>query len=125
MTNLITGIFFMGFPKRLVELRKTNLLTQQELADKIKINVSQLKRYEGGTSQPTLDVIKRLSIVLSVRSDDLLFAENERKPNDEDLLHQFETVSNMEQEDKNIIIALLEGMIIKYKTKKMVYGIKK
>jgi len=125
MTNSVIGIFFMGFPKRLVELRKNNSLTQQELADKIKINVSQLKRYEGGTSQPTLDVIKRLSIVLSVKSDDLIFDADERKPDDEDLLHQFETVSNMDQEDKNIVIALLEGMIIKYKTKKMVYGIKK
>lgn len=115
----------MGFPKRLVELRKKNSFIQQQLADKIGINVSQLKRYEAGTSQPTLDVIKKLAIVLGVRSDDLLFDADERKPDDEDLLHQFETVSHMEEEDKNIIIALLEGMIIKYRTKKMVYDIKK
>ncbi len=54
MANFITWMISMEFSKRLAELRKARHLTQQALADAIDINVSQLKRYEAGTSQPTL-----------------------------------------------------------------------
>jgi ribosome-binding protein aMBF1 (putative translation factor) len=54
------------------------------LADKLGIHVSQLKRYEAGTSQPTLDVLRKIALSLHVSSDVLLFDEGERGP-DEDL----------------------------------------
>jgi len=72
--------------------------------------------------QPTLDVIRRLSIVLSVSADLLVFDQDERGP-DEDLKLQFEAVSNMPEDEKKIIQALLDGMIIKHQTKKMVQGL--
>lgn len=112
----------MEFPKRLAELRKARHLTQQALADAISINVSQLKRYEAGTSQPTLDVLRKLAVALSVSADLLLFDKDERGP-DEDMRLQFETISRMPTEDKKIIRALLEGMIIKHQTKEMVGGL--
>ena len=112
----------MEFPKRLAELRKSKQLTQQALANAISINVSQLKRYEAGTSQPTLEVLRKLAVALSVSADLLLFDKNERGP-DEDLRLQFESVSRMPSEDKKIIKALLEGMILKHQTKEMVSGL--
>jgi transcriptional regulator with XRE-family HTH domain len=73
-------------------LRKRHGLTQQALAERIGIDAVQLRRYEAGTSQPTLDVIRRLATVLCVSADLLLFGTNERGP-DEDLRLQFEAVS--------------------------------
>ena len=122
MANYVTWITSMEFPKRLAELRKTRQLTQQSLADAIGINVSQLKRYEAGTSQPTLTVLRKLAVTLSVSADLLLFDKGEREP-DDDLKLQFETVSRMSNEDKRIIKALLEGMIIKHQTKELVDGL--
>jgi hypothetical protein len=49
----------------------------------------------------------------------LVFDEAERGPSD-DLALQFEAVSNMPDEERRIIKALLDGMIIKYQTKQMV-----
>jgi hypothetical protein len=49
----------------------------------------------------------------------LTFDDHERGPNDE-LKLQFETVSHMPDEDKKIIKALLEGMIVKHQTKALV-----
>ncbi len=70
----------MPFPARLAELRKHRGLTQEALGDLIVITKTQVYRYENGSSQPTLDAIKRVAIALSVTTDQLIFEENERQP---------------------------------------------
>lgn len=107
------------FPNRLIQFRKAQGLTQQALADAIGMHVNQIKRYEGGSSQPTLDVLVRLAKVLHVSLDTLVFDESERGPS-EDLALQFEAVSHMPDEERRIIKALLEGMIVKYQTQQII-----
>jgi len=68
-----------GFPQRLVTVRKERNLTQQPLADTVRCALTQLKRYESGASQPTLDVIKRLAQALGVSSGYLLFGNGCRR----------------------------------------------
>lgn len=119
MAELVMWMIEMNFPERLANLRKQRQLTQQALADDVGINVSQLKRYEAGTSQPTLEVLRKLAISLSVSADVLLFDHDERGPEDE-LRLQFEAITKMSSEEKHIIKALLEGMIIKHQTRQIV-----
>jgi transcriptional regulator with XRE-family HTH domain len=107
----------MAFSKKLATQRKQNGLTQQILADKIGIHVSQLKRYEAGTSQPTIDVFRKITIALHVSADELLFEKRERGPDDDLLLH-FEAVSNLDPDEKRTIKELLEGMLIKHQAKR-------
>ena len=57
MLNLV------AFPQNLAEIRQARGLTQQTLANAAHIHVTQLRRYEAGTSQPTLDVLRRLATV--------------------------------------------------------------
>lgn len=102
----------MQFPERLTTLRKARGLTQQALADMAGVAVLQIRRYEGGNSQPTLDVIRRLAISLGVSADMLVFNEQERGPN-EQLRYQFETISLMPQHEQDVIRELLDAMIIK------------
>ncbi len=54
---------------------------------------------------------------MSVSADMLLFDKNERGP-DDDLRLQFEAVSKLPKEEKKIIKALLEGMLIKHEAKR-------
>src|SRR5436309_493618 len=63
----------MDFPERLATLRKDKGLTQQALAERAGIHVSQLRRYEAGGAQPTLDVLRRLAVALSVSADRIVF----------------------------------------------------
>ena len=51
--------------------------------------------------------------------DQLVYNEGERGPS-EDLRLQFEAVSHMSDEDRRVIKALLDGMIVKHQTKQMV-----
>lgn len=109
----------MHFPKRLVVLRKQQGYTQQALADAVGMHVNQIKKYEAGNAQPTLGVLIKLAQTLHVSLDEMVFEEGERGP-DEDLRLQFEAISRMSDEDKKVIKALLDGMIIKHKTQQMV-----
>lgn len=104
----------MAFPDRLAQLRKERGLTQQALADLVSLHVIQIRRYERGTSQPTLDVIRRLAVALSVSADALVFERDERGP-DEDLRLKFEAVSAMADEDKRVITSLIDAYVKKHR----------
>ncbi|MCP4902121.1 MAG: helix-turn-helix transcriptional regulator, partial [bacterium] len=105
----------MAFPDRLAKLRKEQGLTQQALADRIHLHVVQVRRYEKGSSQPTLEVIRRLAFALSVSSDTLVFDEDERGPSD-DLRLQFEAVSAFDEEDKAVARTVLESLILRHQS---------
>jgi transcriptional regulator with XRE-family HTH domain len=107
------ALLLMSFPERLAALRKEKKLTQQALADKVGVHVVQICRYESGDTQPTLEVIRKLAIALSVSADTLVFDKDERGP-DDDLKLQFEAISQFSPEEKQIVKAVLEGMIIKH-----------
>ncbi len=109
----ITGLLAMGFPERLTALRTERRLTQQALADKVNVHLSQIRRYEQGETQPTLDVIRKLAIALSVSADVLIFDKTERGP-DDDLRLQFEAITRFTPEEKKIATALLESLILKH-----------
>jgi transcriptional regulator with XRE-family HTH domain len=107
------------FRTRLSQLRKAQNLTQQGLADAIGMHVNQVKRYEAGTAQPNLDALVRLAKVFHVSLDELVFDENERGPS-QDMALQFEAVSHLPDEERRIIKALIEGMIVKHQTRQIV-----
>jgi transcriptional regulator with XRE-family HTH domain len=109
----------MDFAQRLAAFRKERSLTQQALADRVAVHLTQINRYESGDSQPTLDVIRRLAIALTVSADELIFGKDERGP-DEDLRLQFEAISQFDDEDKELARGLLEGLILKHQAKQSV-----
>jgi transcriptional regulator with XRE-family HTH domain len=103
----------MDFPDRLAALRKQKGLTQQALADRVGVHVIQIRRYEGGKTQPTLEVIRNLAVALGVSADALLFEEGERGP-DEELRLQFEALAAFRPEEKKVAKAVLESLILKH-----------
>ncbi len=112
------GIFrIMSFPSRFIQLRKKHGLSQQAMADAIGIHVTQIKRYEAGTSQPSLEIIKKIAVTFSITTDWIIFDEQERDPSD-GLKLQFEAINQMSEEDQQAIKAILEGMILKHQAKK-------
>ena len=84
----------------------------------IGIHVSQLKRYEGGSSQPTLDVFRRITLALNVSADALLFDESERGPGDDQLKLQFEAVSKLDSKEQDAIRTLIDGVLLMHDAKR-------
>src|ERR1043166_7417287 len=98
----LTGLLFMDFPQRLAFLRKQQNLTQKALAEVVGIHVTQLRRYEAGSSQPTLDILRKLAVALRVSADMLLFDKNERGPDEELRLH-FEAAARLSPKEKETL----------------------
>lgn len=104
----------MSFSERFIQLRKQQDLTQQEMADAIGIHVTQVKRYEAGSAQPSLEIIKKIATTFNVTTDVLIFEEGERQLRD-DLQLKFEAVQQMSEDDQRAIKSLLDGMILKHR----------
>ncbi len=117
MATFITRLTTMSLAQRLVSLRKQKGLTQQVLADSIGLHITQVKRYEAGSSQPSLEALKKIAQTLRVTTDSLIFEPDELEP-DEDLRLQFQAISNMPEDEQQVIRQLLEGMIIKYEAQR-------
>jgi len=110
MAVSIQFILPMSFPERLAALRKEFGFTQQQMADKIGMHVSQLKRYEAGSSQPTIEVFRRIALALNVSADMLLFEEGERGPDDR-LKLQFEAVSHLDEKEREAVETVIAGVL--------------
>lgn len=109
----------MSIATNLVRLRKTQALTQHQLADLAGLHVNQVRRYEAGTAQPSLEGLKKIALSLHVKLDDLVFEPGERMPLDEQLRLQFEAIAQMPREDKKVVQAVLDGLIVKHRTKQL------
>jgi len=107
----------MSIAARLATLRKQKGLTQQALADAIGLHITQIMRYEAGTSQPSLEAIKKIARTLRVTTDSLIFEEEELEA-DADLTMQFQAIASMPKKQQAVIKQLLEGMIIKYEAER-------
>lgn len=60
------------FAENLIQLRKLNHMSQDELADQIGVSRQTLSKYETGESLPDIEKCKRLADVFGVTVDDLI-----------------------------------------------------
>jgi transcriptional regulator with XRE-family HTH domain len=87
----------VDFPERLATLRHAQGLTQQTLGQQVGIHVSQIRRYEQGTAQPTLDVIRRLTLALNTNADQLIF----------------------DPDEQHAILTVIDGILIRHQARKL------
>jgi transcriptional regulator with XRE-family HTH domain len=107
----------MSLSARLIQLRRERDWTQQDVAEQVGLHVNQIKRYEAGTAQPSLEGLKKLAVAFSRSTDWLLFEDAERGP-DEDLRLQFEAVNQLNPDEKEVARAVLEGLVLKHISRK-------
>jgi transcriptional regulator with XRE-family HTH domain len=117
MPTALIAILDMDFPDRLAALRKQRSLTQQALAERVGIHVSQLRRYEGGGAQPTLDVIRRLAVALSVSADQLVFDTDERGPAPDLRLH-LEAIQHLDEDEKAVVRTVIESVLLRHEARR-------
>lgn len=111
------------FAKNLARFRKEKGLTQEELVKRSGVAISQIRRYEADNASPTLDVVTKLAKALGVSIDELVFDKvtgvATSKIMDRELLEQFEMVCSLEEEDREAVKKILEGIIVKHQVEKM------
>lgn len=94
-------------------------MTQPQLADLAGMHVNQVRRYEAGHAQPSLDGLKKIALALHVSLDELVFDTNERGPQGAKLTLLFEAVAGLPAEEQRIVHAVLDGLIVKHRTKQL------
>ncbi|GAB4078638.1 hypothetical protein GCM10028781_34070 [Nostocoides australiense] len=109
----------MTFARRLATTRKHAGLTQQALADTVGIHVTQLRRYEAGTSQPTLDVLRALARALACSIDSLAFDDDERGPTNTSLRIQLEALDQLNPDEQDHVRAYIEGALLRHQVRQI------
>ena len=113
----------MSFGRNLAKFRKQRGLTQEELVKLSGVGISQIRRYEADKSSPSLDATIRLVKALGVSIDEMVFDKTtaiaSNKTIDRELLEQFEMISYMDEEERNLVKKILEGVIVKNQVEKL------
>lgn len=104
----------MDFPARLIQLRREQNLTQQALADAVSIHVNQIRRYEAGSAQPTLEALTKLAKALHVSLDSLVFGDDNARGPDEDFRLRFEALKDFTPDERNVAREILDSLILKH-----------
>lgn len=117
MGSSVIWLIPMNFPVRLIQIRKSLGLTQQALADTAELHINQIRRYETGSAQPTLEGLIKLAKALHVSLDELVFEEADRGPG-EKMKFLFEAIEQLNPQEQEVIQELLEGMVMKYQTRR-------
>jgi transcriptional regulator with XRE-family HTH domain len=110
-------ILIMTFPERLAAARHARKLSQAQIARATGINPSQIKRYETGLTQPSLEALRKLALALHVSADALLFEEGERGPDDE-FKNFLEAISQFAPDEKATARAVLQGLILQHQARR-------
>jgi transcriptional regulator with XRE-family HTH domain len=113
----------MSFGKNLAKYRKQRGLTQEELVKLSGVGISQIRRYEADKSTPSLDATIKLVKALGVSIDEMVFDKTtaiaSNKIIDRELLEQFEMISYMDDEERNLVKKILEGVIVRNQVEKL------
>jgi transcriptional regulator with XRE-family HTH domain len=112
-----TDLLMATFADRLTAARKHCGLTQQEPADLSGADVTQIRRYEAGTSAPTLDALRNLAIALNITTDSLVFDPDERGPSDDLALH-LEAIAQLDPDDQHLIRSIIEAILLRHDTRR-------
>jgi transcriptional regulator with XRE-family HTH domain len=107
----------MTFADKLKKLRKEKNISQDKLGEKIGIHGRHIGKYEKGALLPNAETLIKIAKYFKVTTDYLLFentATNEEPDiKDKELLKKFEVLDKMEDQDKKIIISLIDAYIKK------------
>ncbi len=105
-----------GFGPRLAAVRRKQGLTQQVVADRAGVHVTNIRRYEAGKAAPTVHILRNLAIALNVSADTLLFDPGERGPED-DLALRLEALTRLDPDEKAAVTALIESMLLRHQAR--------
>ncbi len=96
--------------------RKFIKMTQEELAQKMSVTQPNVYRWEKNLVSPSIETLKKLSKVLNVSADGLLFSDKDKRKlriNDKELLARVKDIQNLDDEDRQALIRLIDAFKIK------------
>lgn len=118
MNTFFLAVHRMSIADNLRRLRRDRNLTLQQMADLIGVHLNQVRRYEAGETQPSLDALKKMALALSISTDALIFDDAERGP-DEALKLKFEAIRQFDPEERKLAEGVLDSLINNHQAKRL------
>lgn len=97
----------MTFGERVQTLRKNNGLSQEKLANELRINRNYLSRIETDKSEPDLSVIINIAKFFNVDVANLMGIQDYKKSSEEKIKYIAKECSNLIDSDLDIIIRMI------------------
>ncbi|WP_328598657.1 helix-turn-helix domain-containing protein [Inconstantimicrobium porci] len=106
-------------------LRKKNLLSQEELAEKLGISRQAVSKWESGQSLPDLNKLKAISKLYNVTIDSLVNDDNEIGERNENKAADEKSNTSYEQDLNGKIVLNINKISVdyEYKSKKTLFGL--
>ena len=103
-----------GFGDRLVEIRKSQALTQAELGKRVGVSKRVIAYYEQEDAQPPGAMLVDLARALGVSTDQLLGLKPTREkksPRTARLLKRLQKVEKLRPADQRVVLKLVDGLL--------------
>lgn len=119
MINFTANIHRMTIGEKIKQLRKDKGLQQKAVATDVGLDQSNYNKVENGKREPSVEVLKKLSVILGVTVDELLNLDDKQPTpitvKDKTISEKIRLVEQLEEEDKNVIYKMLDTMLTKKK----------
>lgn len=118
------GVLAMNSGETLRKIRNINGLSQSQRAQKAGVHMTNIARHETNKQTPTVDVLKRIADYYDVSIDYFTTETEELKPaskiRDKKLLEKFEKLEEFDDEEKKVVVELIDAFIAKHEMKRLV-----
>ena len=104
--------------------RKVVNMSQQELVDKFRVNVSNMSKMENDRLMPSIDVVQSLMKEFAVSADQLLNEDENtvvdiRNP---ELYEQLALINQLDKDEKRALIKIINSLLTKKRMKDLLDG---
>lgn len=100
-------INFKAMGLRIKEERKKRNMTQEKLAELLEISTEHLSRIETGSYRPSLILIEKLSDILNIDEETLMFGSSDDVKLINEIAGKIENLSKEKQQAVSLIIDLI------------------
>jgi len=106
-----------NFGANLKRFRSEKGLSQEVFAAKIGVHVTNLSKYERNKSIPSLEIAEKMSSVLDMSLDEMVYGEQNEKARvritDNELLNLFNKTQDLADDQKKTVMDLLSAFLLK------------
>lgn len=107
------------FGKKIASLRKSQKLSQTDLAKQLNTSVSVISRYERDEMNPSIDTAKKLADLLSTTVGYLLGeTEDDQLLKDPKMMERLKDIKSFAEQEKNQIYFTLDAVIREIKNRR-------
>ena len=104
----------MKLGEKIKEIRKSKNISQEQLANMLKINRNYLSRIETGKSDPNSNILKQISEIFNIDLNSLLDINTDKLANSEKIKYITSSCKDLHDKDLDFLVRIISIMKEEY-----------